>query len=249
MFKPVVFAIFVLLGQAGQDVFLIDADQLIEIADSKQSKKELKILTKAYKKAKNEYEYIRRSQAESFADAQYRRGTTAGELRSLLTAQKNERMTYLSVLLDLRVQIQAVPDSAEWSRYINHSYTAIKTPEPTQISSQLLSTERIAALKKVMEKTFSGSKYETKARDIMDDFIQDLVEITQNEADRRKATEYILVDKNASRTQLQKVLEDRYLFYQELADAFVQFRTRILQIVEPEDWADIALKLSKLVYD
>ncbi len=249
MFKPIVFAISVLLGHPGQDVFLIDANQMTEVVDSKENRKELRMLTKAYQKAMDEYEFLRFSQAQNFVDVQHNREVQSSDLRSLLSKYRDEQMTYLSVLLDLRIQLQAVPDSAEWSEYIQKEYTQTKSLEQGQIASELMSVKRIADLKKTIEKSFSGSKYEGKAQRITRDFIHDLVEITENEADRQSSSEYILIKKNASRTELQKILEDQFLFYRSLGDAFIQFRTEILQIVEPKDWNDISLKLSKLVYD
>jgi hypothetical protein len=249
MFKTLVFTISVLLGQAGMDIFLVNADRLEETVASDDGRKDLKKLGKAYAKAQKEYQFLRHNQAESFVDAMQKRDAQSSELRSLLNQFKNEQTTYLSVLLDLRNQIQAVPDSGEWNDYLHGYYKKAIFLKQTEIFSALKETDKIKSLENTLNRVFAGSKYEEQARSSVEKYLQTLTEITENEADRRISSGSILRRQNASRMELQKVLEDQFLFEKALGDAFIQLRADILKITEPADWNAIALKLSKLVYE
>lgn len=249
MFKTLVLTISVLLGQAGVDIFLVDVDKLEETVASDDGRKDLKKLSKAYEKAQKEYEFLRHSQAESFVDAMQKRETQSTELRSLLNQFKNEQTTYLSVLLDLRIQIQAVPDSSKWNDYLHGYYKKAIFPKQPEMLSAFQEIDEIKSLQSTLNRVFEGSKYEEQARSAVEKYIQTLTEITENEADRRISSGSILTRQNASRTELQKVLEDQFLFEKALGDAFIQLRADLLEITEPADWNAIALKLSKLVYE
>jgi hypothetical protein len=249
MFKTIVLTISVLLGHAGLDTFLIDVDGIKDTVTSTEDRKELKKLGKAYENAQKEYLFLRHNQAERFADAMQNREVQSTELRSLLNQFKNEQTTYLSALLDLRIQIQAVPDSGEWKEYLDGYYKKVNFRKQPEIRSALQETDKIKSFQNTLTRVFSGSKYESESRSAFGNYLQTLTEITENEADRRISSGSILTIQDASRTELQKVLEDQFLFERALGDAFIQLRAEILEITEPADWNTIALKLSKLVYD
>jgi hypothetical protein len=249
MFKTIVLTISVLLGQAGIDIFLVDTHRLDERVASDGSQKDLKKLGKAYEKAEKEYAFLRHNQAERFVDALQNREVQSTQLRSLLNRFKNEQTTYLSVLLDLRVQIQAIPDSSEWNDYLDGYYKKAIFPKQPEMRSALREINEIRSLQNTLNRVFSGSKYETESKTALEKYLQSLTEITENEADRRISSGIILRRQNASRTELQKVLEDQFLYQKALGDALIQLRADILKISEPADWNAITLKLSKLVYD
>jgi len=249
MFKSIVLAITMLLGQSGQDLFLINTDQLKEKVADKEALKKLKKLAKTYKGANKEFNLLVENQADEFAVALTPMETESQDLRKAFRNYKLEGLNDLSNLMDLRIQIQSIPETEEWNEYVEDVFTETKIPDESEITDDLRSLKQLIELEKAVRTVFLDSKYETQALDSFQKYVQTLVDITRNEADRQLATGQILVRKNASRNQLQKTLEDRFLFQDAMADAFIRFRADILKISDPEDWNQIVPELSKLVYE
>jgi len=249
MFRTLFFTISILLGQAVQDIFLINPDQLKGSVADKESRRELKDLGKAYERATKYLNLLTESQGENFADKLLNKETRTNELRKVVNDYRFERMTTLSNLLDLRIQIQSIPEADEWNEYLESIYNEPKLPKESEIRGELRKIKRVKELDSALNEIFSVSKYESQATDSFQSFIQSLTEIAQNEADRQLANGQILSNQNASRTQLQKTLEDRFLFQKSISEAIIQFRERIFKIAEPQDWDRIGPLLSKLAYD
>ena len=249
MFKSIILTISILLGQAEWDILLIDANNLADVVNSSDSRKDLKKIRKAYEKALAEYQILRRDQAERFVDALQNKEVESKELRSLLNQFKREQITGLSAFLNLRTQMQAIPDSSEWKEYVDSEYKQVKFPKQPEIRSGLKETDEIKSLENSLNRVFSESKYEAQAKNSFERYLQTLAEITENEADRRMSLENILTRKTASPKELQKVLEDQFLFEKALGDAIIFLRNDILEIAGPADWSSLAPELSKQVYE
>jgi len=247
MFKTLIFTITLLLGQSGQDVFLIDLDQIKDTVDEKDSRRKLKKLAKSYVKSSKELDDLIAVQAEKFSASLANREVQSSTLRKQLSDFKSNRLPYLSELMDGRLKIQSIFTADEWAEYLKGFNMEPNYPEASVIRAELNNMERFKDLENSINESFSGAKYQKQAQDAFDRFTQSITEIVQNEADRQISTGAILSRQTATHNQLQKVLEDRFLFENALADALIHLRKKISEISEKDDWDEIAPKLSKLI--
>ena len=247
MLKTVVLIIAVILGQSGQDVFLVDAIQLPKYASSRAEKRQLKKRVAEYTAKKEELDAYSQEHLENFAKASENRKTTKAELKKLYDAFKYGRLKYISDMLDLRLQIQGLMSDEEWLQYVEHSYKQVKRPEISEVENAFNMHDAFEELHRSLNEVTAGSKYEAEAADLYSEFVHRLSLSCTNEGDRQLANGEILVRKDATRMQLQKVIEDQSLYYQELLSEFIYFREDLIRILSSSQWNAVSMQLSKLI--